>query len=468
MRRLTFIGVFLLFGCGAAEPDDKFVPAKPGAPLPKDLRTRRGGEDWPYFLGPTGDSVSTEKGILAPWPREGPRLVWQRKLGEGYGMPAISRGRLFVFDRAGNRARLRCWNSETAEELWSFDYPTQYQDLYNYSGGPRCSPVVDGDRVYIYGAEGMLYCLRVEDGKPIWKIDTIERFNVRQNFFGVGSTPVISGDLLLAQVGGSPRSDRARDARDWPKGDDSGIVAFDKYSGKVRYHVTDELASYSSPMLATLGQRRLCLTFARGGLVALEPDTGKLAFRYPWRAKILESVNASNPVVAGNRILISETYGPGGVLLEVKGDECKPVWSDLDKGIRDKSLRCHWNTPIRVGDYVYGSSGRHSNEADLRCVAWATGKVMWRKPGLTRSSLLLVENHFICLSEDGMLRLLKVNPEKYEEVSTVELTQTGADGRREPLLNEPCWAAPILSHGLLYLRGADRLVCLELIPQKKD
>jgi hypothetical protein len=87
---------------------------------------------------------------------------------------------------------------------------------------------------------------------------------------------------------------------------------------------------------------------------------------------------------------------------------------------------------------------------------------MWRKRGLTRTSLLLVDNHFICLGEDGMLRLLKVDPNKYEEVSSVELR---ADGNRgEPLLNEPCWAAPILSHGLLYLRGADRLVCLELIP----
>lgn len=468
MTRFVSFGLVFVFGCGVAEPAENFVTAKPGAPLPKDLRTRRTGDDWPRFLGPTGDSISTEKGILTPWPKEGPRLVWQRKLGDGYGMPAISRGRLFVFDRSGNRARLRCWNSETAEELWTFDYATEYQDLYNYSGGPRCSPVVDGDRVYIYGVDGLLCCLRIEDGKPIWKVDTIARFHVRQNFFGVGSTPIVSGDLILAQVGGSPESDRARDARDWPKADNSGIVAFEKYTGKVRYRVADELASYSSPMLATIGERRLCLVFARGGLVALDPASGKIDFRYPWHAKVLESVNASNPVVAGSRVLISETYGPGSVLLEVKPGECKPIWSDADKGIREKSLRCHWNTPIRVGDYVYGSSGRHSNEAELRCVEWATGKVVWRKPGLTRSSLLLVENHFICLSEDGMLRLLKVNPDKYDEVSSVELTQAGADGRREPLLNEPCWAAPILSHGLLYLRGADRLVCLELIlPTKK-
>jgi outer membrane protein assembly factor BamB len=468
MRNLACLSCLLVVGCGAAESADRFVAVKAGAPLPKDLRTRKSGSDWPSFLGPTGDSVSTEKGILSPWPKAGPRLVWQRRLGEGYGMPAIGRGRLFVFDRIGNRARLRCWKSETAEELWSFEYATEYQDLYGYSGGPRCSPVLDGDRVYIYGVEGMLYCLRVEDGKPIWKVDTIRQFHVRQNFFGVGSTPVVFGDVLLAQVGGSPKDDAARSAQDSPKGDDSGIVAFDKYTGKVLYHITDELASYSGPVVAKIGERNWCFVLARGGLVAFDPATGKVDFRYPWRARILESVNASNPVVAGSRVFLSETYGPGSVLLEVKDGGCKEVWSDRDKGVRDKSMRCHWNTPIHVGGYLYGCSGRHSNEAELRCIELATGKLKWRERGLTRTSLLLVDNHFICLGEDGMLRLLKVNPNQYEEVFSVELKQTGADGREEPLLNEPCWAAPILSHGLLYLRGADRLVCVELIPPAKE
>lgn len=444
------------------------VTAKPGDPLPKDLRIRRTGSDWPCFLGPTGDSISSEKGILSPWPQAGPRLVWHRRLGEGYGMPTISRGRLFVCDRIGDRARLNCWKSETAEPLWTFEYPTDYQDLYGYSGGPRCSPIVDGDRVYIYGAEGMLHCVRAEDGKLIWKVDTIADFHVRQNFFGVGSTPVVEGDLLIAQVGGSRQDDPAPNARFSPRGADSGVVAFDKYTGKVRYHVTDELASYAGPVLGTIDGRRWCFVFARGGLVGLEPATGKVEFRYPWRSRLLESVNASNPVVVGKRVFISETYGPGSALLEVQPGVCKEIWTDKDKGIRDKSMRCHWNTPIHVGGYLYGCSGRHTEEAELRCIELASGKVMWRKRDLTRTSLLLVDNHFICLGEDGILRLVKVNPDKYEEVSSVELKAAGNRGEPLPLLNEPCWAAPILSHGLLYVRGRDRLVCLELIPKAKQ
>ena len=238
----------------AAEPADYAPKEAPAAvkhddPLPPDLRTRKTGSDWPAFLGPTGDSVSAEKGIVTPWPKEGPRQLWQLRTGVGYAMPSISRGRLFLFDRLRNRARLRAFNSETAEQLWTFDYATAYRDYFGYDGGARCCPVVDGARVYIYGAEGMLHCVRAADGKLVWKVDTRDRFGVVQNFFGVGSTPVVEGDLLLVQVGGSPAGSDRVDFADL-KGNGSGLVAFDKYTGQVKYRVTDELASYASPVLA--------------------------------------------------------------------------------------------------------------------------------------------------------------------------------------------------------------------------
>src|SRR5688500_14027139 len=154
------------------------------------LATRTAGIAWQTFLGPGGDSKSPETGILTKWPAAGPKLVWQRPLGTSYGMPTISRGRLFQFDRFGDSARVYCLNAETGEELWKFEYPTNYEDLYGYNNGPRCSPVVDGNRVYSYGAEGMLHCLNAADGSLVWKLDTLREFGVIQNFFGVGSTPV--------------------------------------------------------------------------------------------------------------------------------------------------------------------------------------------------------------------------------------------------------------------------------------
>jgi outer membrane protein assembly factor BamB len=315
------------------------------------------------------------------------------------------------------------------------------------------------------------FCCRVEDGKPVWKKHVNQEFGVVQNFFGIGSTPVIEGDLLICMVGGStPESQRVAPGQlDRVIGDGSGLVAFDKFTGEVKYKVSDELASYASLKLATIGERRWCLAFCRGGLVGFEPASGKVDFHYPWRAPILESVNASNPVVVDDLVFISETYGPGTSLLKVRPGGYDVVWSDKDRG-RDKAMQTHWNTPIYHEGYLYGSSGRHTQNAELRCIDFKTGKVMWSEPNLTRSSLLYVNGHFVCLSEDGTLRLLKANPQKYELVSEVVLEDKSKDPDRlsgsRRLLKYPAWAAPILAHGLLYVRGHDRLACLELIPRE--
>lgn len=467
MRRLWCCFFLVVMGCGQPVPRGQAADAGKKDQPPAgsaDLRTRKTGSDWPAFLGPLGTGVSPEKGILAPWPKEGLRLVWQMSVDTGYAMPSISRGRLFHFDRHEDKACLRCFRSETGEFLWKFEYPTDYEDRYNYANGPRCCPVIDDDRVYILGPEGVLHCLKTTDGKLLWKVDTKKDFGVVQNFFGVGSTPVIEKDLLIVQVGGSPPTEETSPSPQL-KGNKSGVVAFDKLTGKVRYRITDELASYAGPVLATIGSRRWCFVLARGGLIGFEPASGKVDFHFPWRATTLESVNAANPVVVGDRVFLSECYGPGSALVKVQSGGCEEVWSDADKRFR-KSMQCHWATPIHHDGYVYGCSGRNSRDAELRCVELATGKVMWSEPDLLRCSLLMVDGHFICLSEDGLVTLLKVNPRKYEEVSRLDLRPKRRDDE-QALLKYPCWAAPILAHGLLYLRGNDKLICLELIAQKR-
>ncbi len=147
------------------------------------------------------------------------------------------------------------------------------------------------------------------------------------------------------------------------------------------------------------------------------------------------------------------------------------MWQD-DARKRSKAMQTHWNTGIHQDGYFYASSGRHMSAAELRCIQWRTGKVMWSQPKLLRSSLLYVDGHLVCLSEDGVLRLIRVAPESYQLVSQLVLYRGGEPARTAAateasagmLLQYPAWAAPILSHGLLYVRGKDRLVCLELIP----
>ena len=155
---------------------------------------------------------------MKEWGPNGPPVVWHHKLGTSYGIGSVAQGRFFQFDRYEDQARLTCLDARTGEFRWKFEYPTDYEDRVGYNNGPRCSPVIDEDRVYLYGAEGMLHCVGAKDGKLLWKVDTAKKFGVVQNFFGVGSTPVVYGDLLLVMVGGSPaESQDAGRFRDEPR-----------------------------------------------------------------------------------------------------------------------------------------------------------------------------------------------------------------------------------------------------------
>ena len=250
-------------------------------------------------------------------------------------------------------------------------YPSAYVDLYGYNRGPRCSPVVEDDRVYIYGAEGKLHCLKVTDGSLIWECDTAGQFGVVQNFFGVGSTPVIYRDLLIAMVGGSPPEDQRvpPGQLDRVSGNGSAIVAFDKWTGRVRYQVGDELASYASPRLAPAGGSPVVFyAVSRGGLVGFHPSSGAVDFRFPWRAKLLESVNASTPVVVGQSGLHQRSLWSGKCACWSSTRSVPPVWSDQDQRRR----QVH-SGALEYADLSRGVSVRLQRSTLSRgssCAAW--------------------------------------------------------------------------------------------------
>ena len=371
-------------------------------------------------------------------------------------MPSVAAGRLFHFDRDADRARLSSFDSQSGRLIWQAESETHYRDHYGYSGGPRASPVVDGHRVFTFGVDGWLRCHRSGDGVLLWEVDTAARFGVVQNFFGAGSTPIVEGDVLIAQVGGSPRGAAGiHSGETTPNG--SAVVAFDKTTGEVLYRLGDDLSSYASPVLTTIGDRRWALAFVRGGLLAFEPQRRSgLQHFYPWRAARLESVNASTPVVVGDEVLITESYGSGASLLRLGDGGFEVLWRD---GPRQRPrLACHWNTPVAHRGFVYASSGEKSGSAELRCLKWSSGEVMWSEPGLRRSSLLYVDDHLVVLTEYGELLLIRATPEGFQPITRSQVR----DENGSVLIRYPAWSAPILSHGVLYLLGEGRLVALRL------
>ena len=420
---------------GLSAPARLHVKPRPLAP---DAVTH----DWRSFLGPSHNGMSSETRLRRALP---PPLVWEFPKGTSYTSPAVAAGRLLFAHRVADEEIVECLHAETGERQWSHRYATDFEDRYGYNNGPRSSPVIDADRVYTVGAQGQLHCLNVQSGKVVWARDVAREYQVPQDFFGTASTPLIDDKVLVLNVGapGGPC-----------------VVGLDKSTGREVWRAGKEWGpSYASPIPAVVHGKRRVFVFAggestppSGGLMSIDPATGRVDFSFPWRSRSYESVNASCPVIFDNKVFVSASYRTGGALLEIRPDFThRVVWTTPEFGL-------HWNTPIYLNGYLYGFDGRNEPDASLACVDAASGKVVWRATpewnetlevggrqrqqilGAYRGSLLAVDGQFLCLGEMGHLVWMDLTPKGYKE-----LARTWLFAARES------WALPVLSRGLLYV-----------------
>ena len=414
--------------------------------------------DWPGFLGLERNSKSSETNILKDWSNGKLKIKWQTDVGWGYSMCSVAEGRLFQFDAIGKKSRLRCLEARSGKLIWEYSYDFEYQDTYGFDNGPRASPIVDGNRVYIHGVAGRLSCLDVETGRLVWQVECNEQFGVVQNFFGVGSSPAILNDYLVVMIGGSPPKDQKSPRLDTIGPNGTAIVVFDKNDGTIIHRFGNDLASYSSIQFYREGSKTRGLAWLRNNLMGFDIENGTVLWKTPYRARKYESVNATTPVVSGDKIFISESYGPGSALFQLENGQPKIVWNDNNP--RQRSLATHWNTPVLHEGFLYASHGENTNGAEIRCVELSTGQVQWKKRGFGRSSLTFIDGHLIVMDERGKLVLIQASPKAFNQVTEY----TDPDGRMLPV-QYPCWSAPVISDGLLFVRGKRRLIGLELKPK---
>lgn len=433
---------------------------------PKPLLAGAVTSDWASFFGPDHNLKSPETKLLKEFPAGGPRLVWEIEKGTGFSAPAVSGDRLVLFHRLGDEEIVECLHRLTAEHYWSFRYPSAYKDRYNFSNGPRGSPVIEGGLVFTHGAEGKLHCLDLTTGSLLWQRNTSKEHHITTTFFGVGSTPLVEGDLLIVQVGA-------------PVGGPC-VVAYNKKTGEVVWQAGDQWqASYASPIPAIIHGTRRILVFAggdadppTGGLLVIDPANGVIETRFPFRSRNYISVNAANPTVVGNSVFLSTSYATGCVMIDLaKSGGHELAW-------KSKSLEAHFATSIHVGGYLYGFDGSNKYRTGPTCVNASTGKQVWQEypdwsdvddvdragnkipAGPYRGSMLHADGDFLILGEDGHLAWAELSPKGYKEISRTRLFHAAET-----------WTPPVVSHGILYVcqntpdRKAGtpmRLVCYDL------
>lgn len=434
--------------------------AEPG-PLPPGAVV----EDWPAFQGARGEPVSGETKLLKEFGASGPTLVWELPKGTGYSSPSIQGDYLVYMHRMGASDVVECLRPDTGETYWTFRYPTDFEDRYGYNNGPRASPVIDGEHVYTYGAQGMLHCLRLRTGQLVWRRDIAAEFGVSQDFFGTATNPVLDADALILNVGapGGP-----------------AVAAFDKLTGRMLWGAGDQWGpSYATPVVREVHGRRRAFVLAggessppTGGLLAIDPADGGLEFRFPWRSRSYESVNASCPVVVNDTVLVTATYRTGAALLRIADDGgYEKVWENPEFDL-------HWTTAVHESGHFYAFSGRNEPDAMLTCVRASDGATVWREAlewkeavriqGGTRTiygspyrgNLLRVDGRFLALGEHGHLLWLDLSPAGPKILDRARL-----------FLARETWSPPVVSRGLLYVsqnsrsidpRAGPRLLCYDL------
>jgi len=431
-------------------------------------------DDWPEWRGPRRDGAWREEGILDRFPAEGLPVLWRvAEVGAGFSGPAVSEGRVFVTDRlldegapadaknqwnyrdrTSGRERVLCLDAETGKVLWTHAWPCAY--TLAYGSGPRATPTVCGDRVYVLGAMGDLFCLESATGRVVWQKNYTRDYGVPVPLYGCSSAPLADGDRLIALVGGTGQT----------------VVAFDRHTGKELWKTLDSAEpGYGAPIPCTLAGRRQILAWYSEGIAGLDPGTGKAFWNIPHHAHAGMSI--STPAVSGDRVAISSQY-EGAMMLEFKAGAAEPsvLWKASTGGAPERTwkksgLNTTLSTVLLLDGHVYGVS----LYGEFSCLNGDTGERVWttleppsggKVPRERWCSVFMVthRDRVFIFNEKGDLILARLTPKGYEEIGRTHVLDpdmASSGGGRKVI-----WAHPAFANRRIYARSNREIVCRSL------
>jgi len=396
--------------------------------------------DWPQFRGPNRDGNWDETGILESFPSEGLKIRWRQPVGGGWSSPVVVQGRVFVFDveltKPSARERLHCFGEKTGKVLWVYAYEEKYSEwtyVPERGAGPTATPIVEGDRIYVVGANGYTHCLDVKTGTVIWEKNIGREYQVAE--MSCRPSPLIERSLLIVFTGAKPGA---------------SILALDKRTGKEVWKALDDPVSNSSPIIIIAGGRRQLIVWSDSSLASLDPVNGHTYWREPMTTSNNDS--AATPVFHGNRLLVS------GLMLDLSADSPRFLWPE----IRTPSKRVLSNTSTAVlqGEYVFSARGL----GELVCLEAATGRQIWSTNSLTASkngasiNITPQGGGFFLFTDEGNLIRAQLSPAGYREISRSHLIDpTWPFGQTKFV-----YAPPAFANRHVFARNEGEVVCASL------
>jgi outer membrane protein assembly factor BamB len=385
-----------------------------------------GAADWPQWQGPDRTRLSKETGLLKQWPAAGPPVVWTATgLGSGYGSMAVAGDRVFVQSARGRNSVVIALDRADGKEVWSKALGASQTD--DRGPGPRGTPTVDGDRLYVLSENGDLACLET-DGTAVWQRNILRDFGGRQLQWLISESPLVDGPHVIVSPGGRG----------------AGIVKLDKMTGKTVWTSKDlsDPASYSSIIAADVQGVRTYMTFTAAAGVGVRASDGRLMFRYPNAANSV--ANVATPIFSDNRVFFSSAYGTGGALLDLTAQNGEVK---AKEAYFTRNMKNHHGGLVLVDGHLYGF-----NDAILTCLEFATGKMMWRDRGVGKGSVTFADGNLYIQSENNVVGLAEATPSGYREKGRFRIPDKGL----------PSWAHPAISDGRLYVRNQDTMLAYDI------
>ena len=383
--------------------------------------------DWPQWRGPRRDGVSTERGLLSEWPATGPRHVWTTKgIGGGYGSVAVVGDRILVQGRVGKSSTLTALKKVDGSTVWA---TTLGNASDNEQGpGPRGTPTVDGERLYVLSESGDLACLRVADGSPVWQRNILKEFRGQNPYWLISESPLVDRNVVIVSPGG--------------KG--AGMVALNKLTGETVWTSAElnDQAGYASSIVADVQGVRTVMTLTSDAGVGVRASDGKLMWRYTKVANT--TANITTPVYSDNKVLYTSAYGTGAVLLTLTARDGSV---DASERYFTSEMQNHHGGVVLVDGYLYGFSN-----STLTCLELATGKTMWRHRSVGKGSVTYADGRLYLLGEGFVMGLADASPKGYVERGRFRIDDQGF----------PSWAHPVVADRRLYIRNQGTLASYDI------